>query len=55
MITVFDIALICWCVSIGLWLYTIINKKQREKSNYIYPLISMYVWSLIIYLSNIIK
>lgn len=30
---------VLWCIAVGVWLYTIINRRTREEGIYIYPLI----------------
>ena len=37
-----------WCTSAGVWLYTIINKRTREKFTYFYPFVVQMVCSIVV-------
>ena len=37
-----------WCVSLVIWICTLVNKKMRYGRKYLYPLLAMNVLSLII-------
>lgn len=45
-----------WLIAVGIWIYTMLNKKMRENMNYIYPNLAICVLGLIIsILSAVIK
>ena len=37
----FIVLCIGWLISVGVWFYTILNKKRRENLDYTYPLIAI--------------
>lgn len=45
--TVFYILFALWVMAIGIWVYTIINRKARENFAYIYPLIAMWILNVL--------
>jgi hypothetical protein len=40
---IFWILFALWCIALGVWLYTIINRRMREDFVYVYPLIAVIV------------
>ena len=45
---IFWILCTLWCIALGVWLYTIINRRMREDFVYIYPLIAVMVLNVAI-------
>ena len=43
-----------WCIAVGVWLYTIINRRTRENAAYIYPLIAILVLYITMQIINFI-
>jgi hypothetical protein len=40
---IFWILFALWCIALGVWLYTIINRRMREDFVYVYPIIAVIV------------
>ena len=45
---IFWILCALWCIAVGVWLYTIINRRMRENFVYIYPFIAVAVFNIAI-------
>lgn len=40
---IFWILFALWCIALGVWLYTTINRRMREDFVYVYPIIAVIV------------
>lgn len=45
---IFWVFVVLWCIAVGVWIYTMINKRMRKNYVYIYPLIAVMIFNIAI-------
>lgn len=41
MTVIFILLCVGWLISLGMWFYTMLNKKRRENGDYYYPFVAL--------------